>query len=63
MVKPSPTHPDSALVEDTEAAILLRNGITRIPADHYHVDGYRYTSLADALAQVRRGAHDRGLLS
>ena len=43
-----------------EAATMARNGITRVPADHYHVDGYRYTNLADALAQVRRGAGKRG---
>ena len=42
-----------------EAATMARNGITRVPADHYHVDGYRYTNLADALAQVRRRAGKR----
>lgn len=42
-----------------EAAMMARNGIVRVPADHYHVDGYRYTNLADALAQVRRGAGQR----
>lgn len=42
-----------------EADLMVRNGITRVRADQYHVDGYRYTSLADALAQVRRGAGKR----
>ena len=43
-----------------EAALMARNGIVRVPADQYHVDGYRYASLADALAQVRRrSAEDR----
>ena len=42
-----------------EADLMARNGITRVRADHYDVDGYRYTNLADALAQVRRGAARR----
>ena len=29
--------------------------IVRVPADHFEVDGYRYTNLADAMAQSRRG--------
>ena len=44
---------------DPEAAVMIRNGITRVQADQYHVDGYRYTSLADALAQVSRVARVR----
>ena len=39
-----------------EAAVMLRNGITRRRADRYDVDGYRYTSLGDALAQVTRSS-------
>ena len=46
-------------VGGNEADLMVRNGITRARADHYHVDGYRYTSLDDALAQVRRGAAGR----
>ena len=48
---------------DPEADVMLRNGITRVPADHYHVGGYRYTNLADALAQVTRGSGDRRITS
>ena len=44
---------------DTEAALMARNGITRVRADQYHVDGYRYSRLADAMAQVGRGAGGR----
>ena len=29
--------------------------IVRVPSDHFEVDGYRYTNLADAMAQSRRG--------
>lgn len=44
---------------DPEAAVMIRNGITRVQADQYQVDGYRYTNLADALAQVTRGSRER----
>ena len=43
---------------DAEAALMARYGITRIPADQFHVDGYRYSSLSDALAQARRGRRE-----
>jgi hypothetical protein len=49
---------DVPAVED-EIAVMARNGIVRVPANHYLVDGYRYTNLADALAQVNRGARGR----
>ena len=29
-------------------------GIERVPADHYLVNGFRYTNLADAMAEARR---------
>ena len=54
-----PTGPD-AQDGQAEADLIERNGITRVRADRYHVDGYRYANLADALAQVRRGAAERG---
>ena len=39
---------------DDEAAMLARHGIVRVPADRFHVDGYRYDRLADAVAQALR---------
>jgi len=33
---------------------LTRYGIVRVPADHYEFGGYRYTNLADAVAEARR---------
>ena len=39
---------------DPDLAVMERNGITRITAHQYWVHGYRYTNLADALAQVKR---------
>lgn len=44
---------------DPELAVMARNGITRITVHLYRVDGFRYTSLDEALAQVRRGARAR----
>ena len=42
-----------------EAALMDRYGIVRVPADQFHVDGYRYSTFADALAQARRSSPDR----
>ena len=44
-----------AISADDELATLARNGIVRVPAFHYLVDGYRYSNMADAMAQVARG--------
>ena len=43
-----------ARAEDSDDALMARFDIVRVPADQFHVDGYRYTHLADALAQARR---------
>ena len=51
---------DAALRSDPDAAVMARNGITRVTVDQYHVDGYRYSNLRDAMAQVSRGAGARG---
>ena len=45
--------------EEADAALLERNGITRVRADQFHVGGYRYGNVTDALAQVARGAGGR----
>lgn len=45
--------------EERETLALALNGITRVKVSHYLVDGYRYTSLADAMAQVRRSTAPR----
>ena len=42
-----------------EAAMMARNGISCIPVNYYHVDGFRYTSLAEAVSQVTRGGPRR----
>ncbi|WP_162806741.1 hypothetical protein [Sphingosinicella terrae] len=58
MPTPLPTAPDARLPSrpDPESAVMERNGIIRVAAFQYHVDGYRYGNLADALAQVTRRA-------
>ena len=48
----NPTSADAA--HDRE--LMERHGIAVVRADQYHVDGYRYTNLADAVAQARRRA-------
>ena len=55
MIGPNP--PTTAVDDDT--ALMMRNGIALVQANQYHVDGYRYSNLADALAQVRRASTAR----
>ena len=52
----------TAAPSSTEAddALMARFNITRVPADQFHVDGYRYSHLADALAQARRSRRPEG---
>lgn len=45
--------PTSADAEH-DRELMDRHGITVVRADQYHVDGYRYTNLADAIAQAGR---------
>lgn len=39
---------------ESDVSLMARHGIVRVPADQFHVDGFRYTNLADALAQAKR---------
>lgn len=45
---PPPGAPEASPTE------LLRLGISRVRTEHFHVGPYRYSSLADALAEARR---------
>ena len=49
--------PASAEADDV---LMARFDIIRVSADQFHVDGYRYTHLADALAQARRSRRPDG---
>lgn len=33
---------------------MAKYGVVRVPVDTFHVGGYRYTNLADAIAQAKR---------
>ena len=38
----------------SDAELMDRYGITRTPADYFHYGLFRYTNLADAVAQAER---------
>jgi len=43
--------------DDTAVAeLMVRYGITRVPADQFHYKNYRYSRLGDAIAQAKRDA-------
>jgi hypothetical protein len=44
----------SGRIDAAERKTLDRYSITRVPVATYVLDGYRYSTLADAVAQVRR---------
>ncbi len=39
---------------DYDAEEMGKYAITRVSVDYFHVGGYRYTSLADAIAEGKR---------
>ena len=45
----------SAKADQVEADVLAGLGIERVPVDHYWVNGFRYTTIGDAIAEARRG--------
>lgn len=47
-----PTAPPPAA--SANAAELVRLGISRVRTEHFEVGPYRYSNLADALAEARR---------
>ena len=51
---PAPTASPGIPAPDPEAAVMIRNGITRVRPDHYELGGLRYASLAEAIAQATR---------
>jgi len=46
-----------AAIPDGEAE---RYGIVRVPGEHFEFGGYRYTNLADAVAEAKRRSAGRG---
>ena len=49
--------PAVAPLESEAESEMSRLGITRVPMDYFHVGEFRYTSLADAVAEARRRHH------
>lgn len=45
---------DKAAVQNNDAALMTRYGITRSTLDQFRYKRYLYTKLSDALAQARR---------
>lgn len=52
---PNPSPPAVSEGPDASPAELARLGVTRVQTEHFQVGPYRYTNLADALAEARRG--------
>lgn len=40
--------------DSTLDQMMLSHGIQRVPVDYFHWNGYRYSSLKDAVAAARR---------
>lgn len=53
-------NPNPAADAEPDRELMERHGIAVVRADQYHVDGYRYTNLADAIAQASRRALSSG---
>jgi hypothetical protein len=45
---------EEAALPDNEAADLARYGISRVRSHSYHLGDFRYSNIADAVAQARR---------
>ena len=52
MTTPKPSLPGAA--ESMDGAILAELGVLRIATERFDVGPYRYTNLADALAEAKR---------
>lgn len=53
MAEPAEDATVSSLTLEQEAE-MRRLGIRRVPVDTFHVGSYRYSNLADAIAQAER---------
>lgn len=53
LADPPPAMPP--LPSEADATALARLGIVRVRTEHYQVGPYRYSALADAMAEARRG--------
>jgi hypothetical protein len=52
---PSTDDKEAGSTLSAESAKALANyGITRVPVDYFHIGGFRYTNLEDAIAEAKR---------
>ena len=50
-----PRHDNVGVAKQTDLkALMMKNGITNVPIDCFHVGDYKYTNLEDAIAQAKR---------
>jgi hypothetical protein len=54
MTSSDPT--EIAKSDQASAELMTAHGITRVPVDYFHYKSFRYTNLADAIAQANRDA-------
>lgn len=53
----SPTvFPQALPTSDDAQEVMTAYGIVRVPVDYFHWNGYRYTTLKDALAAAKRAS-------
>ena len=50
----SSMHQETLALSPELAAKMEKLGITRVPADHFYVGGFRYTQFKDPIAQAER---------
>lgn len=43
-------------------AEMRKYGIRRVPVDYFHINGFRYTDLKDAVAQAKRTRPVKGAI-
>ncbi|MGJ3258308.1 MAG: hypothetical protein ACFE0S_01785 [Rhodospirillales bacterium] len=53
MIEPRSTNVGKA-DETVSKETMIKYGITNVPVDCFHVDGFRYSNLSDAVAQAKR---------
>lgn len=56
---------DDMATKDDEKGLeseMRKHGIKRIPVDYFHINGFRYTDLKDAVAQAKRPKIVRGAI-
>jgi hypothetical protein len=56
---------DDMATKDDEKGLeaeMRKYGIKRVPVDYFHINGFRYTDLKDAVAQAKRTKTVKGAI-